>query len=396
MSSEIRWMDDEGLYGKYSSNNSCVALNIVGAANFSNWVANPPWDINTIIYGDYSKWIANFMFVPFDITKDGTFSHLKVNAVQTDIGCYDISGKHQSGYTLGEYYYEGIYGDFRDYEPYSHLKIYLPYYGFVEIPIAEVMNRYIQFRLKMDIATGQAVYYIGVNNNSVTTPDAPFIRGINDTNTRIVGVYTFQLGVSVPIGSTGMADMIRNTTLGIVKGATALASPYAALAVGAGETVSNTRNVTQISTKTTLKNPKTNRQNTFATENKVQTSESERHTNNSSYYRGQAVSSAIESLPYALSSIALNPNTDIPNNAFITDLGPTSIYIVRKRPRFVFADADHYHLYGKPLGETKTLSSVHGYTEISAIHFEDEGLDSATYKELAMLEDIFKDGIILP
>lgn len=381
MSSEIKWITN-GYAGKFSTMNTKVGMDFSGANSLIDLVVTPP--LTHIIWGDYTKWCSSLMYFPINVTKGATKRYLTVGGADTDIPCYDMSINHDFGYTLGEFHYTGYYNDFRDYEPYTTIQVYLPFYGFVDIPIAEVMGEYIQFRLKVDFATGQAVYTIGVNYQSVSSPNAPYYIGTDDTYTRILSTHSFNIGTSIPIGQTGMADAIRNVSMSVVKGVATVAGAYAVSALGA---TGGTATVKEI---TTARNPATGRQIRTGTVTRETTYDGSR------YQKGRAINAAFDVATDTLANMSLKPSTDVPNNPFITDQGPRSVYIVTRRALVEDATPDYCSLYGMPLGTVMQLDLVHGYTEVSSIHFEGSGFNSATNKEMAMIEEAFSDGVILP
>lgn len=381
MPSNISWLN-LGYSGKFSSMNTKVGMTFSGVNSLINLITTPP--LTHIIWGDYTKWCSSLMYFPINVTRKSTQMFLTVGGVNTEIPCYDINAHHDFGYTLGEFHYTGYYNDFRDYEPYTTFKVYLPFYGFVDIPIAEVIGEYIQFRLKVDFATGQAIYTIGVNYQSVSSPNAPFIFGTDDATTRIISTHSFNIGTSIPLGQTGMADAIRNVSMSVVKGAATAAGAYAVSALGSTGGTSTTREIT------TARNPLTGRQVRSGTVTR------ETRYDGGNYQRGRAINAAFDVATDSLANMSLKPSTDVPNNPFITDQGPRSIYLVWERAIVADATPDYCSLYGRPLGSVYQLDLVHGYTEVSAIHFEGTGFNSATSKEMALIEQAFSDGVILP
>lgn len=381
MSSDEKWLN-LGNQNRETSMNSKVILTSAGVNDFATAQLSPTFE--QIIFGDYTKWCSSLIYFPYDLTANGQQGKLRVSGIDINVDCYLQAVDHNFGYTLGEYHYVGKYGDFRDYEPYTQLQIYLPYYGFIDLNIADVINKYIQFRLNVDFMTGQAMYVIGVSNSSVSAPNAPYRIGIDDTYTTILSKHVFTLGVNVPLGQTGMAETIRNITLGAVKGATNILTHAVLSGTGGTGGKYSTKTIT------TARNPKTGRQIRTGTETK------ETSYDNRAYHRGQMFNSCFDVAIDTLNNMAISPSTDKPNNTFVDNICSRSVKIVRRYANVVDIDNNYKSLYGIPLGETRQLSNVHGYTEVSAIHFEGSGFGNATSKELAMIEEEFSNGIILP
>lgn len=381
MSSEIKWRDN-GVGGRETSMNSKVGLSVFNVQELAEAQTKPTF--TELIVGDYTRWCSSLIYFPYDVTSNGTQAKLRVAGIDVDVNCFGMNLYHDFGYTLGEFYYPYKYNDFRDYEPYTQLQIYLPFYGFIDVPVADVIGKYIQFRLNVDFGTGQGMYTIGVNDNSVSSPNAPFYNGTDDTNTMILSKYVFNLGVIVPLGQTGMAETIRNITMSVLKGAATMAGHYVLSASGGTGDTSTTKIVT------TARNPKTGRQITMGTEKRTT------QYDDRMYHRGRAITSCFESSSEALNSSYLRPSTDIANNTFLDNQGSKSIQIVRRYAKVIEANAFYNTLYGMPLGETRQLDLVHGYTEVSNIRFYGNGFSNATNKEMAMIQQEFSSGVILP
>ena len=57
------------------------------------------------------------------------------------------------------------FNDFRDYEPYTELAMYVPFCGTVKIPTAECMGNYVSVKLAIDTSTGAATGYVIVSKS---------------------------------------------------------------------------------------------------------------------------------------------------------------------------------------------------------------------------------------
>lgn len=57
------------------------------------------------------------------------------------------------------------FDDFRDYEPYTTLQMYIPFCGTVSIPTAEAMGKWVSVKLCIDINTGACAGYVIVSNS---------------------------------------------------------------------------------------------------------------------------------------------------------------------------------------------------------------------------------------
>lgn len=57
------------------------------------------------------------------------------------------------------------FGDFRDFEPYTQISVYIPFCGTVTIPTAECMGKYVSVKLAIDTATGAATGFVIVSRS---------------------------------------------------------------------------------------------------------------------------------------------------------------------------------------------------------------------------------------
>ena len=57
------------------------------------------------------------------------------------------------------------FGDFRDFEPYTQLQMYIPFCGTVSIPCAEAMGKYVSVKLVIDVSTGACSGFVLVSNS---------------------------------------------------------------------------------------------------------------------------------------------------------------------------------------------------------------------------------------
>lgn len=380
----------------------CVILEEIGVNRLSQALSTP--NTSQIFFGDYKNWLSSLIYFPIklhlnsaiakQLTLDGTPVTIG-SGVVGDVPCYDYVNNFKCGFTLGEYYVKPKFNDFRDYEPYTSFRIYLPYYGNIELPCNEIMGKYLQFRLTIDPFTGQAVYYICTTKNSISWSNAPYRCAtapttdffIDDTNSKIIGIYNFQLGAQIPISSTGSIDVARNLTMGALRLTASLASSGISEAIGAYQTVTTTTDKT-VKTK---RNPKTGRQIKSSTTSRTR----ESVTDYGSYQKGYRVNECFSTAVQALSSLALSPTSDKPNNLLVNNIGCESIKIIRKTAKFVDTGAGYAKLYGYPVGSVYKLSDLSGYTVISSCHLDGEGF-TGTLEEKLMIEEALADGIILP
>lgn len=388
MSTSTKWLDNgakERLgYNTYFNVMSRLSQN-VGVAELANYIINPGV---TSLFSNPSDWLSSLIYYPFDVnynknrTEEYTDGdcYLQIGSQETQIPCEDVNPALATFY-MGEYFLPRSFINFADFNGYTIIDIYLPYLGFVSINPNDVLDKYIQFRLGVDYTTGTGTYYIGVSDETVP-PSADGITAVDSNyNIRIISTYNFQLGSQVPLGSTNTVEVYRNIIMNSVRGVAYASASYAASQIGGSQSTTQTVR--------TVRNPSTNRQ---ITQGKTTTT---KEYDDSNYYKGRTVGEIFDSSSSALNAFHSAVNTDRPNNTLSLCNGSKSIQIVIRRPKIKPIDDDYRHLFGIPFGQTKLLNEIRGYTKISNIHLEASLFGQATQKEIAMLESIITDGIIL-
>lgn len=339
-------------------------------------IVDPNWYDSIISKPE--DWLASLTYYPFDIysTNANNPFVLRIGNHDTNIVTKFIDDIHNRYYNLGEYFVTRLLNNFADYNGYSKIEIYLPYFGLTEVQPNDCLGKWLQFRLVVDYNTGQGTYIIGVSDNSIT-------NGIDD-NVRILSTLSFQLGIQIPISSVGMADFKRNLTLGAVKTGVSIAASIATGVIIPPDITTTHHGAIYGRSKT-----KGSRMKMLQGEYDTTT------TTNSHRAERTAISSAFEYSVEALNNMRLSPVTDRVNNPLGLYVGSESIQIIRYSPKIIPTNHLYNHLYGKPLGEVVLLSALSGYTEVSRIHFEGQEFWNITLEEYTMIEQAFSDGVIL-
>ena len=86
------------------------------------------------------------------------------------------------------------FNNFLDFEPYTRLKVYVPYFGFIEIPTDCAYKGTLDFYASVDFSTGNATVYVYYSNYMVTSKTA-------------------KISIDVPIGKTNAEEQQRNKVL---------------------------------------------------------------------------------------------------------------------------------------------------------------------------------------
>ena len=356
-------------------------LNYEGLDSLANLILNPnPLES---FFSKPDDWISTVMVYPFNIPlgRNGTSQgKLQLGLYDTKIGCYDLLLVSEM-YEMGEILIQPHFNNFADYDGYSKMEVWLPFLGTVDISLNDVIGKYLKFRLGVDYISGQGIWYICVGNEP-TNATSIYVDLLEGANDRILSTHTCQLGIQLPIGTSNTASVYRNLIMGAVKGVSTALSSYAISSLGATGGKAVTKEV-----KTRL-NQKTG--------NKLITDRTQETKYDSSNYQfGKSITTCFDYATDSLNNMHISASTDRSNNPTTMINTCKSIKVIRYYPKLITTDENYGKLYGYPLGQTKVLSTLSGYTEISNIHIEGEGFKSATQKEILMLKEALSDGIIL-
>lgn len=101
-------------------------------------------------------------YLPVNATTD-TFS-IKLGTIDTNVFAKKVLNQI-AGIDCGEMFISEVYNNATDYSPYTSIYVYLPFIGFQEVNVDEVMNKYVSIEYKADVCTGSLIACIYVRNN---------------------------------------------------------------------------------------------------------------------------------------------------------------------------------------------------------------------------------------
>ena len=230
-------------------------------------------------------------------------------------------------YELGEYF-----GSFLDYAPYTQIKIYLPFAGIFDLNPSDVIGNKLTLAVSIDWITGDLVYTIRVQNESINS---------------ILYTFTGNSAVELPLISTDYGTKVQST-VNTMLGAVSMAGGLVASATGAGATIGIPAIIGGA---------------TMMGSNALKTIADQGHT---------VSKGSLGSVAGALS--VLKP------------------YLIVTRPKKVEA-SDYGSILGYPSMQSVKLSSITGYVKIAECHWE---IPSATQEEIDELDSLAKsEGMIL-
>lgn len=271
---------------------------------------------------------------------------------------------------LGQTYVAEWSGSFLDFEPYTNVQIYLPYIGFVALKAKDIVNCYVHVYYVVDYATGTVKGY--VVRQLISNPS---------TDDRILAIGEGVIGLDIPILSNNAASLAnqqriaekhastQSAIIGATSGAATAAGLIAAIAGFATGNVGLGIKGTIAAVGATA----------AGTTSLVQTGVSRANT-----------VAALES-----------------HFGAVGEPGGVSAWYAPQRAILyrghinVEEPADYSEFFGRPLEKTRELNTMHGYTEISKIHLQQFGSQTAsnnipapTSQELDEIETLLRSGVI--
>lgn len=360
--------------------NNAVVMDSENAWNFSELFFNPSFkDVITSFFADPSDFIVHLFAYPFNIPIDGSPNNLVVNktrfsTVKVAKPKFNASLANNTIFTMLYTKINPKYNDFRDYNGYTTIRVYLPLYGFVDVSTNDVMGKYLVIKLGIDFYTATGMYF-------VCSADGP---NVDDADLRILSKHQCRIGVEVPISSTNALDVARNNILSTVKLGTSVAiSAATGTLVGPGITTTNERTDETIQEP----NPETGRLRTASKYRGTHTIASTTTVNHTKDTANEIASTAFS----MLANSVIHCETDKTLFPTLEQWATKVVKIVIERP--VYTDmGDYRHYMGSPLFKESGLYGLFGYTEIGSIHLD--GIGNITESEKRELENLLHSGVV--
>ena len=125
-----------------------------------------------LLFANPSDYINSVKCYPFNlsiISRLGNSKTLKIGKVTANNIIVPPLSQIAKKLLLGKITCLRKYNNFLDYEPYTKVEMYIPYFGFVSIPTNEVMGNQIYIYLSVDFDTGIGTVYIEVEGKVIMT-----------------------------------------------------------------------------------------------------------------------------------------------------------------------------------------------------------------------------------
>ena len=308
------------------------------------------------------------------------------------------------GFYMGEYFYSGLHDDFTDYEPYTIVRVYLPYVGYVELSVKDIYNRYIFFRLVIDFQSGQGTYFIYSDSESHNLNANRIFQTQNLGESRLIGTYSGQFGVECPITLTGAESVARDMTLSLLKTGVHVAAAVASHGASLPVSVATTSVSEQVNT-VSSRNPSTNRLITSSKEVVGGYTTTKKTYGSPTSPTKEVINDCANGTAEIIGNFVTHPSHTNITSSTVALHDTQKIHIITHRAKFVPIDEDYTHIFGKPLGQIKKVSDVSGFTRFVDFHLSapNTAIQDAPNKyvglinveELEMINDLMLNGVYI-
>lgn len=133
---------------------------------------------------------------------------------------------------MGGVFIEKRHGNAHDYNPYTHIDLYLPYIGTVQISPDDVMGHTLKVKYKCDVVTGNVVAWV-------------LSQTINGDDT-VIGTYSGNFVTQIPLTGANYSEVYKaaiSGTLGVLSAGAGVAAGGATMVQGGIQGVSAASNV---------------------------------------------------------------------------------------------------------------------------------------------------------
>ena len=213
---EVTFFPNSNAYNRYWLKSSDLT-------NFQNWVFSETFFNNILrLWNDPAEYLINISFYPFNgylhDVNHVTTTNISIGNIGSDIQAYQMSDGYNARFRGGTFTLSEYYGTYLDYAPYTSAEIYIPYIGYRQLNINDVMGKKLELIYAVDWDTNQMTATILTNDRPLTMFSAPFgvKLSLSGTNANQVA-ETISRGVANTVMSAGMA--IANGAMGNVAGA---------------------------------------------------------------------------------------------------------------------------------------------------------------------------------
>ena len=177
------------------------------------------WSTVKAFFADPLDFIIGCMIVPF--TPNSTRQARPKFGADVWNTAFDVISDQFYSISCGTIDIEKYYGSCFDYDPYHKLEIYIPYVGYRELPVDQVMGKTIELTYHIDCMTGDFVAFV---HTPVVGPSGPQLA-------QIICQFAGTMGVHVPLTRQSFDETVK-AGINLLGGAVGMAAGGIAQAAG--------------------------------------------------------------------------------------------------------------------------------------------------------------------
>ena len=173
------------------------------SADLINNIQNDEWNkytaevLDTFLVNDPLSCIVSLQKYPMSLPEQSGPVHVKLGKAETNIEA-NITSATTHTYAFTPQLIQPKYGNsFLDYEPYTHMELYVPFCGTISLDPRDYLGHYLNIRLVVDFTTGTCVAYVMSDDLVIDT-----VNG--------------SLAVSIPVTGIDSTTLAANITNGII------------------------------------------------------------------------------------------------------------------------------------------------------------------------------------
>ena len=215
------WMDWPSLPSLAATSTGFVALYAPTAAQLhaiANWMWSPAFFDNILKnYADPFNNILGLFISP--ITPPSATSVFKIGNVASGIDANKVGNQYMQ-ISCGRVSVNPYYNSFADYDNYRAYKIFLPYYGIVDLSTDDFMGGTVEVRYNIDFFTGSATIAVGTTRSSgiqhiLHTYSTNIFAQIPFSGVNMSSFYTQSIASAASLISSGISGNIAAMTSGV-------------------------------------------------------------------------------------------------------------------------------------------------------------------------------------
>lgn len=151
--------------------------------------ASNVWEAIKLFFSNPMDFLVGIMLLPFEPTGGSSYKP-KFGAISF-ARAYPTVANQYHDIDCGSINITKYWGSFLDYAPYTKIQIWLPYIGYRDLDVDEIMGSTINVKYRCDCVTGDCVAFVYVGVVGETGPQIP----------RVLAQFYGNCGVQIPFGS---------------------------------------------------------------------------------------------------------------------------------------------------------------------------------------------------